>query len=59
MVEDRDRFYPVTQTVFWTHSESVFYHGWTLAFPLDFHMLCGAVEGRLGHFLPRWLRRVV
>ena len=26
------------------------------AFLLDVHRSCGAVEGRLSHFLPRWLR---
>jgi len=31
-------------------------HGWTLAFLLAVHRLCGAIEGRLSHFLPRWLR---
>jgi len=31
-------------------------HGWTLVFLLDFHTLCGTIEGRLSHFLPRWLR---
>ena len=30
--------------------------GWTSAFLLDFHRLCGAIEGRLSHFLPHWLR---
>ena len=31
-------------------------HGWTSAFLLTVHRLCGVFEGRLGHFLPRWLR---
>ena len=30
--------------------------GWTLGFLLIFHRFCGAIEGRLIHFLPRWLR---
>jgi len=30
--------------------------GWTSAFPLDVHRLCSAIEGRLSHFPPRWLR---
>jgi len=32
-------------------------HGWTSAFLLAVHRLCGVFEGRLSHFLPRWLRR--
>jgi len=32
--------------------------GWTSAFLLDIHRLCGIIEGRLSHFLPRWLRRI-
>jgi len=24
--------------------------------PLAVHRLCGVIEGRLSHFLPRWLR---
>ena len=31
-------------------------HGWTSAFLLAVHRLCGVIEGRLSHFLPRWLR---
>ena len=31
-------------------------HGWTLAFLFAVHRLCGVIEGRLNHFLPRWLR---
>jgi len=31
-------------------------HGWTLAFLLTVHRLCGVIGGRLSHFLPRWLR---
>ena len=31
-------------------------HGWTSACLFDVHMLCGAIERRLSHFLPRWLR---
>ena len=31
-------------------------HGWTFAFLLAVHRLCGVIEGRLGHFLPRWLK---
>jgi len=31
--------------------------GWTSAFLLAVHRLCGVIEGRLSHFLPRWLRR--
>jgi len=31
-------------------------HGWTSAFLLAVHSLCGVIEGRLSHFLPRWLR---
>jgi len=31
-------------------------HGWTSAFLPDVRRLCGAIEGRLGHFLPRWIR---
>jgi len=27
-----------------------------LAFLLAVHRLCGVIEERLGHFLPRWLR---
>ena len=31
--------------------------GWTSAFLLAVHKLCGVIiEGRLSHFLPRWLR---
>ena len=30
--------------------------GWTSAFLLAVHRLCGIFEGRLSHFLPRWLR---
>ena len=30
--------------------------GWTSAFLLAVHGLCGVIEGRLSHFLPRWLR---
>jgi len=30
--------------------------GWTSAFFLAVHRLCGVIEGRLSHFLPRWLR---
>jgi len=30
--------------------------GWASAFHLNIHRLCGAIEGRLSHFLPRWLR---
>jgi len=30
--------------------------GWTSAFLLAVHRLCGVIEGRLSHFLPRWLR---
>jgi len=30
--------------------------GWTLAFLLAVHRLCGVMEERLSHFLPRWLR---
>ena len=29
--------------------------GWTSAFLLTVHKLCGVTEGRLSHFLPRWL----
>jgi len=31
-------------------------HGWTWAFLLAVHRLCGAIERRLSHFLPHWLR---
>jgi len=31
-------------------------HSWSSAFLLNVHMLCGDIEGRLSHFLPRWLR---
>jgi len=31
-------------------------HRWTSAFLLDVHRLCGAIEGRLSHFLQHWLR---
>jgi len=31
-------------------------HSWTPAFLLAVHRLCGVIEGRLSHFLPRWLR---
>jgi len=31
-------------------------HGWTSAFLLAVHRLCSVIEGRLSHFLPRWLR---
>jgi len=37
-------------------SQPLSVHGWTLIFLLDFHRLCGVIEGRLSHFLPRWLR---
>jgi len=30
--------------------------GWTSAFLLAVHRLCGVIEGRLSHFMPRWLR---
>jgi len=30
--------------------------GWTLAFLLAVHRLCGVIEGRLSHFLPPWVR---
>jgi len=30
--------------------------GWTSAFLLTVDRLCGVIEGRLSHFLPRWLR---
>jgi len=30
--------------------------GWTSAFLLTAHRLCAVIEGRLSHFLPRWLR---
>jgi len=30
--------------------------GWTSALFCDFHRLCGVIEGRLSHFLPRGLR---
>ena len=30
--------------------------GWTSAFLLAIHRLCGAIEGRLSHLLPRWLK---
>jgi len=33
-----------------------FVHGWTSAFLLAVHRLCGVFEGRLSHFLPHWLR---
>ena len=31
-------------------------HGWTSAFLLTVHRLCGVIEERLSHFLPCWLR---
>jgi len=31
-------------------------HSWTSAFLLTVSSLCDAIEGRLNHFLPRWLR---
>jgi len=31
-------------------------HGWTSVFLHDVHRLCGAIEGRLRHFLPHWPR---
>jgi len=34
-------------------------HGWTFAFLLDLYSLRGAIEGRLNHFLPCWLRKRV
>jgi len=30
--------------------------GWTSAFILALHRLCGVIEGRLSHFLSRWLK---
>jgi len=30
--------------------------GWILAFRLDVHRLCVAIEEKLGHFLSRWLK---
>jgi len=30
--------------------------GWTSAFLLDVHRLCGAIEGRVSHFVPHWFR---
>jgi len=30
--------------------------GWTSAFLLKFDQLSGAIEGRLSHVLPRWLK---
>jgi len=45
---------------FWPTSEFVINFlsaiGWTSAFLLAVHRLCGVIEGRLSHFLPRWLR---
>ena len=43
------------------YSTSFFYQplsarGWTSAFLLAVHRMCGVIEGRLSHFLPRWLR---
>jgi len=43
------------------HYQFLFYqplsvHGWTSAFLLAVHRLCGVFEGWLSHFLPRWLR---
>jgi len=46
----------------YTHSRAFFLfqplsvHGWTSAFVLDVHRLCSAIEARLSHFQPRWLR---
>jgi len=37
-------------------NEPLFVHCWTSAFLLVVHRLCGVIEGRLSHFLPRWLR---
>jgi len=31
-------------------------HGWTLAFFLDIHRLCVAIEEMSSHFLPSWIR---
>jgi len=39
-----------------THFHPLSVHGWTLAFLLAVHRLCGAIEWRLSHFLPHWLR---
>ena len=36
--------------------KSSYIRGWTSAFLLAVHRLCGVIEGRLSHFLPRWLR---
>jgi len=41
---------------FFSFSHFLSVHGWTSAFLLDVHKLCGAIEGRLSHFPPRWLR---
>ena len=42
-------------TVFFFYQPSSV-RGWTSAFLLTVHRLCGVIEGRLSHFLPRWLR---
>ena len=43
----------------WIHfflNQPLFVHCWTSAFLLVVHRLCGVIERRLSHFLPRWLR---
>jgi len=36
--------------------QTFFVRDGTSAFLLDFHRFCGAIEERLRHFLPHWLR---
>ena len=52
----------LTDAMSWLSFHGLFFYQpssvreWNLAFLLAVHRLCGAIEGRLSHFLPRWLR---
>jgi len=47
---------PILSTFFLPFFQPLPVHGWTSASLLAVHRLCGVIEGRLSHFLPRWLR---
>jgi len=51
----RSVLYLVPQRLFFFYQPSSV-RGWTSAFLLAVHRLCGVIEGRLSHFLPRWLK---
>ena len=40
----------------YSRSSMAFSHCLIVAFPLDIHRLCGAIEARLSHILTLWLR---